>query len=365
VTDGRRFVSWDRAWQEALYGPEGFYRRPEGPAGHFRTACHAGAGVLAPALIRLAESASCRTIIDVGAGRGELLAALAAAVAAARSDQDGPAGDQDGPAGGRTRLRLHGVDVVPRPPGLPAEVGWWPGLATLPDPVLDGALVVAWELLDVVPGPVAEVGPDGAPRIVLVEPSTGTERPGPPLSADEAEWCTRWWPLARAEIGTARDGLWADLVTRVAGTDSGGLLLAVDYDHEVDRRPLRGSLTGFRDGRDVPAVPDGSCDLTTHVALDSVAAAGQRAGAGEAVLLRQREALRRLGVGTTPADLATATATGTAALLAHLQLRSQLGELLDASGLGGFRWLLQGVRRPVPDLLHQAAAPRYPLDQPR
>ena len=32
---------WQQAAETALYGEEGFYRRPEGPAGHFRTSVHA------------------------------------------------------------------------------------------------------------------------------------------------------------------------------------------------------------------------------------------------------------------------------------------------------------------------------------
>ncbi|MEU3502835.1 hypothetical protein ABZ726_19445, partial [Streptomyces hundungensis] len=32
---------WRAAAEEALYGDGGFYLRPEGPAGHFRTSVHA------------------------------------------------------------------------------------------------------------------------------------------------------------------------------------------------------------------------------------------------------------------------------------------------------------------------------------
>ena len=39
---GETWRTWEAAWRDALYGPVGFYRRPEGPAGHFRTAAHAG-----------------------------------------------------------------------------------------------------------------------------------------------------------------------------------------------------------------------------------------------------------------------------------------------------------------------------------
>ena len=338
MTSSGPYLPWQQAWQQALYGDQGFYRRPEGPAGHFRTACHAAAPVLAGALAALATEAGCSAIVDVGAGRGELLTALADAEAAAG-------------------LRLHGVDVVERPDGLPERIGWSAGLPDLPDGALDGALVTAWELLDVVPMPIAEVGKDGGLRLVLVEPATGDERPGPPLTALESSWCARWWPGvdaepgSRVEIGAPRDALWAGLVKRVARTSTGGLLLAVDYRHDVERRPAEGSLAAFRSGRAVPPVPDGSCDLTAHVALDAVAVAGEFAGASASVLLRQREALRARGVAITPGDLATARSAGTAALLAQLERRSQLDELLDANGLGGFGWLVQGVRRPVPAAL--------------
>ena len=94
-------VPWPDAWGAALYGPTGFYRRPEGPAGHFRTASHAAPGALARGLARLAAAAGCSAVVDVGAGRGELLSALAAL-----------------PPGPHDALRLHGCDVVGRPAGL-------------------------------------------------------------------------------------------------------------------------------------------------------------------------------------------------------------------------------------------------------
>jgi SAM-dependent MidA family methyltransferase len=304
---------WDQAWRDALYGPTGFYRRPEGPAGHFRTAAHAAPRTLAAALARLARDAGCAAILDVGAGRGELLTALA-------RHEDGAA-----------PLRLHGVDLVDRPALLPPAVGWSRADRGIPYAVFDDALVVAWELLDTVPCPVLEVDDDGRPRVVLVEARTGRERLGGPPGDDERRWCDRWWPLdgaepaTRAEVGLTRDAWWQGhvrLLTRV-GT---ALLLAVDYAHEAGRRPPLGTLSAYRAGRLVPPVPDGSADLTAHVALDAVSAAGRAAGASPGVLLRQDAALRALGVtGDEPgAD-----------------------ELLDPGGLGGFSWLLQGVGRPT------------------
>jgi len=293
-------LRWETAWEQALYGPSGFYRRPEGPAGHFRTAAHAAAPELVPALHKLAAEHRCTAIVDVGAGRGELLTALAA---------------DPGPRG--TALQLWGVDVVPRPPSLTPAVGWSSGLAGLPDRVLAGALVIAWELLDVVPCPILEPDDDGVLREVLVDPATGREALGEPATAADRAWCERWWPLEaadRVEVGASRDRFWAALVGRSV-TAGARALLAVDYAHLHPARPALGSLTGFRAGRALPPRPDGSMDLTAHVAIDAVAAAGLAAGASTSELTTQHDALRRLGV--------------------------RNAELLDRGGLGGFSWLLQ------------------------
>ena len=298
-------VPWKMAWQHALYGPTGFYYRPEGPAGHFRTAAHAAAPDLVQALHRLAAEYGCTAIVDVGAGRGELLTALAA--------------DQ-GPRG--TGLALWGVDVVPRPSRLTPAVGWSPGLAALPDRVLAGALVIAWELLDVVPCPILEHDDDGELREVLVDPATGREALGQPADRAEIDWCERWWPIEngepgdRVEVGDSRDRFWAGLVSRSVRAGA-GVVLAVDYAHRQPDRPALGSLTGFRAGRALPPRPDGSMDLTAHVAIDAVAAAGLEAGASASELTTQHEALRGLGV------------------------RNR--ELLDPGGLGGFSWLQQPI----------------------
>lgn len=145
-------------------------------------------------------------------------------------------------------------------------------------------LLFANEWLDNVPLEVVEDG-----RYVLVS-TDGTETPGGPLDAPDRAWLERWWPGAaagegRAEVGRARDETWAAAVA----TLERGLAVAVDYAHTRAARPPYGTLTGFREGREVPPVPDGGCDVTAHVALD--ACAGPGAG-----LLTQREALTALGV---------------------------------------------------------------------
>lgn len=326
---------WRVAWHEALYGRDGFYRRPEGPAGHFRTAAHASSrGLLGAAVARLARALGCRAVLDVGAGRGELVRAVHAADA---------------------RLVVTGVDVVPRPPGLPADVRWEQRAVAPQEPTL----LVAWELLDVVPVPVLEVDQSGAARLVEVD-ADGTERLGGLASEDDLTWCDRWWPLdgpaARAEVGRPRDEAWASLVDALV--PAGGVALAVDYGHDRGSRPPGGSLTGYLRGRRVPAVPDGSCDITAHVALDSVAAV--RPGA---LRLTQREALEALGVRPPrpPHALATRDPAGYVRALASC---GEAAELLDPEGLGAFGWLLNPVGDPLAARLAGAFSAGGPAPAP-
>ena len=327
-------VPWATAWEAALYGPRGFFTAGAGPADHFRTAVHAAPDVLARALVRLARDLGRSRLLDLGAGRGELLTAVSVLPEAAG-------------------LALHAADVVPRPAALPAAIGWSTGLEPVPGGAFDDALVVAWELLDDVPCPVLEVDDDGHARTVLVDPGTGRETLGTPPAPPDAAWCARWWPLAdaepgdRAEVGLPRDAVWAAVVARAGVTPHGADVLAVDYHHGRDDRPPTGTLTGFRAGRAVPPVPDGRCDVTAHVALDAVAAAGEAAGAVRTRLTDQRTALLELGVahGVHGAE-GPAPAAGTAGgpeLLRALARRSAVAELLDPGALGGFGWLLQHV----------------------
>lgn len=308
---------------EALYGDEGFYRRGEAPAGHFRTSVTAGAApVLAAAVHRIALSAGLRAVIDVGAGGGELLGAL--------HDLD-------------PTLDLHGVDVAPRPALLPGPVRWWSRT-----PAGLTALVVAHEWLDNVPLDVVVPTPAG-PRLLLVD-DRGDESPGPPPDRPDAAWLHRWWPPGdehhRAEVGRPRDQAWTGVLERLAG----GLAIAVDYGHLAGDRPPRGSLTAFRAGREVPPVPDGRCDLTAHVAVDACRDAGERTAGRPARLLRQRSALHALGIDGRRPPLALAT-RDPQAYAAGLARASTVAALTDAAGLGGFWWLVQPLDRPIPTVL--------------
>lgn len=330
-----RWRGWRTASQEALYGPEGFYRRPEGPAGHFRTSVHASAlfaDAVARLLCRVDEalgSPAALDFVDLGAGRGELVTGVLAAL----------------PAEVAARVRAHGVELADRPVGLDPRVEW-----TAEPPKGITGLLFANEWLDNVPVEVAEVDPAGVPRLVLVR-EDGAERLGEPVSGAEAAWLARWWPQApeeglRAEIGLPRDTAWA---SAVASVDQ-GLAIAVDYAHTRDTRPPFGTLTGFREGRETAPVPDGSCDITAHVALDACASATATASAGAlpgARLLTQRAALRALGVTGARPQLTLASTDPTAYVRA-LASAGEAAELTAPGGLGDFGWLVQSVGIPDP-----------------
>lgn len=277
-------TTFREAWERALYGPDGFYRR-QAPADHFRTSVHVSP-LFATALVRLAHSLGVTTITDLGSGRGELAAAMAA--------------------------------VAPELTVISIEVD-----TPLPSRLDD--LVVANELLDNIPCEVVELG--DVPRYVMADDSLG-----PVVEGNDLEWLSRWWPLAepgdRAEIGSTRDTFWSEVVQRL-GT---GTAIAIDYGHRRDDRPPYGSLAGYRDGRECDPVPDGSCDITAHVAVDAVAAAV------DGTVTSQRDALSALGIDATRPEYALAT-SDPHRYLAGLSVAGEAAELLDPSGLGSFSWI--------------------------
>lgn len=325
-----KWRGWRAAAESALYGPGGFYHRPEGPAGHFRTSVHASplfAEAVARLLGRVDETLGrprALDFVDMAAGRGELVTGVLAAL----------------PADLATRTRAYAVELADRPAGLDQRIEW---LSEPPRGIT--GLLFANEWLDNVPVEIAETDSAGVARRVLVRPD-GTERLGEPFSGAEARWLTRWWPLPaeeglRAEVGLPRDEAWAAAVATVGR----GLAVAVDYAHAVGARPLFGTLTGFRAGRETAPVPDGSCDITAHVALDACALPGGR-------VRTQRAALRALGIAGARPPLALAS-TQPAAYVRALASAGEAAELTAPGGLGDFGWLLQPVA--VPD------APGTPL----
>lgn len=319
-------MPWRDAMDRALYGPAGFFVR-ERPAAHFRTSVHASAlfaGAVAELLTRVdAALGHPRELAftDMGAGRGELCAGVLAALPT--------------PVAGR--VRAYAVERAPRPPGLDPRITW----CDRPPRGVRG-LLFANEWLDNVPLAVTGTDDAGVPRYVLVRPADGAERLGEPVRGADARWLERWWPPspepgARAEIGLPREAAWAEAV---ASLDA-GLAVAVDYAHTRAARPAYGTLTGYRDGRQVPPVPDGSCDLTAHVALDALPGTPRP----------QRTALRALGLSPARPPLALAT-TDPAAYVRALAATGEAAELTAPGGLGDFIWLTTAVR--VPDVFEAA-----------
>lgn len=293
-------LRWREAWDQALYGDSGFFRTSR-PADHFRTNVHVES--FAPAIAELARRTSARTVVDLGAGGGELLIAL---------------------RGLLPDVELIGVELAERPTGLSDHIGWQPAL---PDRI--GGLLIANEWLDNVPCDVVEVDDHGVSRELLIDPVTGDETLGDACASD---WLSEWWPLdepgQRVEVGLARDLAWADAVSRVHGT-----AIAIDYGHLRDDRPPFGSMRSYIGGREVDVLPDGTRDVTAHVAVDSAAAAsGGR-------LIRQRDALATLGVdgGRPSLDLAR---SDPAEYVRALGRAVEAGELLARGGLGDFWWIV-------------------------
>ena len=318
--------AWLAAWHDALYGADGLYVRDE-PHAHFSTATSPGlVEVLASAVVALMRRDGLGHFVDIAAGGGELAAAV-------RELAPG--------------LQVTCVEVRPRPAELDERIEWIrsPGGALLPDSLhrLRGALVLAHEWLDNVPCVIAERPanpPESRDREIrevregLTEvwvDADGTETAGDAVGAADLAWAQRWWWGGdRVEIGRSRDEAWDDLLSRI----DEGLAVAVDYGHLREGRPAGGSLTAYRRGEVVVPVPDGSCDLTAHVAVDSLV---------HDRLLTQRELVRELGL-VPPSPHRALARTDPAGYLRALSHRSAVAAMSDPDGLGGFWWVL--ARRP-------------------
>jgi len=273
---------------------------------------------LGRALLKLMDQEGLDAFVDMGCGRGELLEQV----------------HRLGPA-----VSCIGVDIIARPP-LNKHIRWLqsPGGDQLPDELdaLTDTLILANEWLDVVPCPIAEMDEGGELREVLVNASTGDERLGDLVSYTNRQWCKTFWPTDhleagdRVEIGQTRDIAWDNLISRVES----GLSIAVDYGHTIDSRPSPGTLTGFRQGRQVLPVPDGSCDVTAHVAMDSLT---------HDKLMDQRTILQQLGVNgqLPPHELARSKP---AAYLQALSTASAASALTARGGFGDFLWAFRHVR---------------------
>jgi SAM-dependent MidA family methyltransferase len=317
---------------DGLYGPDGFFTQAMGGSGaHFRTSVHASrqfAGAILRVVVAVDEALGRPhpfDLVDVGAGAGHLLRRLTEVV----------------PTHLARRMRLSAVEVAPRPADLPTGIRW---RDRLPRPGSITGVILATEWLDNVPLDIAEVDEHGQLRYRLVDRWSGQETAGGELSLTDAAWADRWWaespwdPGVRVELGAPRDEAWAAAVASLAR----GVALTVDYGHMWYDRPRTGTLTGFYAGRAATPIPDGSRDITAHVAIDAVCAAGEVVAGTPAALVTQRDALEALGLsgGRPPLDLAGTDPTG---YVQALSAASQAVELMDPDGLGAHFWLAQPV----------------------
>ncbi|MBA3233871.1 MAG: SAM-dependent methyltransferase [Propionibacteriales bacterium] len=308
--EGEGWLTWREAWERALYGPDGFYRR-EQPADHFRTSAQVGEAY-ADVVLALLRREGLAAVLDVGAGAGELLRVL--------HHRD-------------RRLSLTGVELRSRPADLPEAIAWVDEL-----PASIEGLLLANEMLDNVPCDVVEVDDVGVVRLVEVLPSTGEERLGAKAPPEALSWLARWWPVdqpgRRAEVGLTRDVWWADACARLTS----GVAVAVDYGHLRDTRPPVGSLTSYRAGRVCVASPDGRHDVTAHVAVDALS------NVVGASFSTQRETVEALTSATPspPIDLARTNPTS---YLRDLSNAGDKAELTGSPGLGDFWWMTTRIPR--------------------
>ena len=188
-------MTWRQAMQAALYGPGGFYARGEPPARHFRTSVHVSPGY-AGAVLELLREVDAELgrpdridLVDVGAGRGELLEQVLAP--RQRLGRPSRAGWPGGSPHARWRWR-------PGPPGSIRASG---GRASPPAAIT--GLVIASEWLDNVPLDVVELTAAG-PAVVQVDPATGAERPAPPARTGGPGLDPRLVAAARARASAPR-----------------------------------------------------------------------------------------------------------------------------------------------------------------
>ena len=286
-----RTESWESAWERTLTGPDSFYRH-QPPQQHFTTTVleHDGIARLVLAHVRSLlidhpSNARDLRVTDLGSGHGMLLRQLQTLLAS---------------AGFAHRVELIGVDIRQRPEDLPDSIRWVNQdvreyLRSTPP---ERGVRIAHELLDDIPLPIVEFDEDGVMHRIDADPDgwpgiIGAEH----RDSRDLEWLEEWWPdrrpLARAEIGRPRDECWRQMLA----TMHDGVCLAVDYGHVRPERRAGtwdgGSCVGYRQGRVVTPRADGTCNITAHVAFDSLAAVGR--GLAQPVVTREEPLPREFG----------------------------------------------------------------------
>lgn len=325
----------------ALYDPDqGFYaHRVPGAGAGYRTspALTPWFGRLVARDLRRRWEALGRpdpfTVVEVGAGRGDLAAAAMAAF--------------EGPLHWQIVEPFEGVAALQRDhlASLGETVSWRPGL-TEGEPVV--GCVLANEVLDNQPVHLLEktttgvaevhVGVDGGELVEILLPVSD-----PRLDRRAVAALTHLEEGDRFEVGLAAEAWVAD----AAGALDRGWLVVIDYGDEEPAlwqgRP-GGTIVTYRGeqlGLDTLSTP-GEADITAHVDFTALARAAAAAGLEPEPLLTQREWLADLGAGHDADELRRlqdgAQATGDhAAMVQLLAERSRLVALTARGGLGDLR----------------------------
>jgi hypothetical protein len=253
-------------------------------------------------------------LVDVGAGRGELLAQLL--------DQ---AGRDRGLA---TRIAARAVEITTRPDGLDPRIRW----QASPPAAITG-LVIASEWLDNIPLDVAELTRTGAPGAGgRKRRGTARRRPRRRLHGRACGAATR---RATAPSWLTRPGV-AGVVQITRGPPSPRLRSGA-------RGP--GRAPSLREGPCGARHPDGSRHHRARAGR--MRGRRRRHGRSRPRYTTQRQALRALGVTgrRPPVAQAGSDPLGYARALSRA---SGEAELIDAQGLGGFGWLVQAVGLDIP-----------------
>ena len=164
-------------------------------------------------------------LVDMGAGRGELLTGVLAALP-------------------RRAVRARGVRRRAGRAARRASTRGSSGAGDRPAGVSRAA--VRERVAGQRSGRRRRDGPARASRRVLVR-ADGEERLGEPVTGADAEWLDRWWPLTGpGGCGRRSAGPATRRGPRRSPRLDAGLAVAVDYAHDAAARPPFGTLTGFR-----------------------------------------------------------------------------------------------------------------------